>query len=561
MKTCRKWQIVIVAVMGLVLIWTGRLRADFTFGTPVNLGPKINSSCNEYDPAVSADGLELYFQSCRAGGNGDTDLYIATRHSVEEEWQPAVDLGPTVNSSSAESGPSLSADGLTLYFNSNRPGGFGGHDLYMTTRDSRQSLWKKPVNLGPAVNSEFNEINPNISSDGLSLYFGDVEGNSVAPRPGGMGSTDIWVSTRASVSDYWGTPVNLGSPVNTSVTDGSPEISDDGLLLFINRWNDKSDGGAFFDICVATRSTPQDAWGVPINLGAPVNGPSWDGNAELSSDGRTLYFASTRSNAFGYTDLWQASVTPITDFNGDGKIDEAEVRIMTENMDKDEPLCDIAPTPFGDGIVDVRDMAVLMKYACKDIDDPTLTACWKFDEAEGLVAYDCTSLYDGVLVGNPSWQPDAGAAGGALALNGAGDYVATACACNPSDKPLSVFAWVKDGSPGQAILSQETGVNWLVVDAATGALASELKGNSRFSSRLISKAVITDGKWHRVGLVLDEAGRTLYVDGAVVAQDAQNKVTSAYGNLNIGAGKDLATGSFWSGMIDDVRIYNRAVKP
>jgi len=90
---------------------------------------------------------------------------------------------------------------------------------------------------------------------------------------------------------------------------------------------------------------------------------------------------------------------------------------------------------------------------------------------------------------------------------------------------------------------------------------SELKGNNRFSCRLVSKTVITDGQWHRVGLVLDGAGRTLYVDGAMVAQDTQNKVTAAYGGLHIGGGKDLAAGTFWSGLIDDVRIYNRIVKP
>ncbi len=561
MKTMRDWQIVTVTIVGLVLTWTGRLRADFAFGTPVNLGSRVNSSDNEYDPAVSADGLELYFQSSRPGGKGDSDLYVARRASVQDEWQTAANLGPVVNSAAAEFGPSLSSDGLTLYFNSNREGGVGGHDVYMTTRQSRVSPWTEPVNLGPIVNSKFDEVNPNISSDGLSLYFADPEGDNIAGRPGGMGSTDVWLCTRASIDDPWGPPVNLKPPVNTGASDGSPEISDDGLLLFINRYQNRgTTDGLFFDIAVAARSTPQAPWGKPISLGAPVNGVSWDGNAELSADGRTLYFVSTRNNSAGYTDLYQVSINPIVDFNGDGKVDDAEVRIMTESLGKDDPLCDIGPTPFGDGIVDIRDVAVLTRYACTDIDDPTLTACWKFDEAEGMVAYDCTSLHHGDLKGNPKWQPDAGVAGGALAMNGAGDYVTATCVCNPSDRPLSVFAWVKGGAPGQVILSQRTGANWLIVDAATGALATQLKSDGRFGRNLVSSAVITDGQWHRVGLVIDDVSRTLYVDGAAVAQDTQDSIAGAYGNLNIGAGRDLTAGSFWSGLVDDVRIYSRAVK-
>ncbi len=562
MKTGRKWQIVATATVGVMLVsvWTGQARGDFVFGTPVNLGSLVNSSDSEYDPSVSADGLELYFQSSRAGGQGNSDLYVAQRPSVQDPWQAAVNLGPVVNSAAAESGPSLSSDGLTLYFNSNREGGSGGDDLYMTTRDSREEPWGKPVNLGPVVNSAFGDINPNISSDGLSLYFADVEGDSVAPRPGGVGSTDVWLSTRASLSDPWGPPVNLGAPVNSMTTDGSPEISSDGLLLFMNRWHNNSEA-AFFDIWVATRATAQDPWGAPMNLGTSVNTNNWEGNAELSADGRTLYFISDRSGGQGSSDLWEASISPIVDFNGDGKVDEAEVRIMAKSLGQDDPRCDIGPTPFGDGVVDMKDVAVLTQYAAQEVQDPTLLACWKFDETGGVVACECTQASDGTLVGGPIWRPEEGAVGGAIQLDGVDDHVTTELVCNPSRKPISVFAWIKGGAAGQVIVSQRAGANWLSVDAATGALATELKNNTRFSCRLVSKAVITDGKWHRVGLVLDGVGRTLYVDGAVVAQDKQDHIIAAYGGLCIGTGKDLAAGSFWSGLVDDVRIYNRVVEP
>jgi Tol biopolymer transport system component len=559
MNTGRKWQMVAMTALAIASVWLGRARADYILGAPKNLGPQVNSSDFEYDPAISADGLELYFQSYRAGGYGSSDLYVTKRVSIHDEWQPAQNLGPTVNSASGDSGPSLSADGLTLYFNSNRPGGFGGHDLYMTTRENRLALWGKPVNLGPAVNTEFGEINPNISRDGLSLYFADREGDSnVAPRPGGLGSPDIWLTTRASLADPWGPPANVGAPVNSGVTDGAPELSDDGLLLFFSRWfND----GTYHDIWVAARSTPQESWGSSAPLPTPANSDTWDANPELSADGRTLYFVSDRGNATGITDIWEISITPVVDLNGDGKVDREDIRAIMNNWGTNNPHCDIGPTPFGDGIVDMTDLEVLTRYASDDITDPTLLACYKFDETGGVVAVECAAACDGKLMGNPRWRPDAGAVGGAIELDGIDDYVSTALVHDPSRGAFSVFGWVKGGRPGQVILSQASGANWLVADGGTGALMTDLKSGARSNAKLPSQTVITDGNWHRIGLVWDGSHRTLYVDDEPVAEDTQNGLKSIYSDLAIGTGKDLAPGTFWSGLIDDVRIYTRVVKP
>jgi hypothetical protein len=559
MSTGRKWQMVAVAGLMLALVWAGQARGDYVFGTPKNLGPQVNSSDFEYDPALSADGLELYFQSYRAGGYGSSDLYVTKRVSVGDEWQPPQNLGPTVNSASGDSGPSLSYDGLTLYFNSNRPGGFGGHDLYMTTRENRLAPWGKPVNLGPVVNSEFGEINPNISRDGLSLYFADREGDSSAlPRPGGLGSPDIWLTTRASLADPWGPAVNLGAPVNSGVTDGAPELSDDGLLLFFSRW---FNNGTYHDVWVAARSTPQDPWGTPVPLPTPANSNTYDANPEFSADGRTLYFVSDRGNVAGTTDLWEVSIAPVVDLNGDGKVDREDIRVIMNNWGTNNPHCDIGPTPFGDGVVDMQDLAVLTRYAADDIADPTLLACYKFDETAGVVAAECAAACNGKLMGNPTWRPDAGAVGGAIELDGVDDYVFAPVIRNPSQGPLSVFAWIKGGKPGQVILSQMAGANWMVADAGTGALMTDLRSATRASVKLASQTVITDGNWHRIGLVWDGSYRTLYVDDEPVAEDTENSLRSVYSELAIGAGKDLAPGTFWSGLIDDVRIYNRAVKP
>jgi len=80
---------------------------------------------------------------------------------------------------------------------------------------------------------------------------------------------------------------------------------------------------------------------------------------------------------------------------------------MTENLGKDEPLCDIGPTPFGDGVVDMKDLTVLTQCATQELQDPTLVACWRFDETEGTAACDCAQACDGQLIGGPIWQPEA----------------------------------------------------------------------------------------------------------------------------------------------------------
>ena len=139
---------------------------------------------------------------------------------------------------------------------------------------------------------------------------------------------------------------------------------------------------------------------------------------------------------------------------------------------------------------------------------------------------------------------------------------------DPADPEMSsgfsVFAWVKGGAPGQVVISQ-TGsarsANWLWAGSSEGYLATELKGGGRGSGPLVSDTIITDGAWHHIGFAWDGSSRTLYVDDVAVITDTHDQLGSLDGGLNIGAGKNLDAGSFWSGLIDDVRIYNRPVEP
>ena len=115
-----------------------------------------------------------------------------------------MNLGATVNSSSDDRRPSISFDGNTLYFSSNRPGGQGDFDIWKTTKVG--DAWDQPTNLGSPINTAYKDFLPSISSDGNTLYF-------ISDRPGGQG-LDIWMSNK--VGGVWTAPVNLGTTVNSA---------------------------------------------------------------------------------------------------------------------------------------------------------------------------------------------------------------------------------------------------------------------------------------------------------------------------------------------------------
>jgi hypothetical protein len=260
----------------------------------------------------------------------------------------------------------------------------------------------------------------------------------------------------------------------------------------------------------------------------------------------------------------QARLSPVRvspDFNGDWNVDIEDLTILIKHWGQDDPAFDIAPPRLGDGIVDVQDLEALMHYWGQEIPKPGLIAHWNLDETDGIVAADGVGAANGTLVGDPVWQPAGGKVNGALQFDGIDDYVSTAFVADPSKRQLSIFAWVKGGAPGQVIISQENGIDWLKADAADGALMTELKYPSPKAKPLASQAVITDDNWHHVGVVWDGSNRMLYVDGIEVAKDAQAALAPATGSLHIAGPANLITGSFWSGVIDDVRIYDQAVKP
>ncbi len=286
-------------------------------------------------------------------------------------------------------------------------------------------------------------------------------------------------------------------------------------------------------------------------------------------DGQFALYAGTGGGQAVYR--WAEAVSmeaPSVDFNGDGNVDIRDLLRLIESWGQDDPMCDIAPPPFGDGIVDVQDLELLMSRWGQPVDDPTLIAHWALDEAEGNIARDSVAenkgSCDGYLMGDPVWQPTGGHLNGAIQLDGVDDCVITGFTLNSAEEAFSASAWINGGAPGQAVISETSGgncANWLCLDPSTGHLMTELQSPGRSSSPLLSETPIADGEWHRIGFVWDGLYRTLCVDGVAVAQDTQEGLKSASNGLYIGTGKAMAPGTYFSGLIDEVRIYNRALSP
>ena len=314
---------VVTSLLGLCFLADPQVpvaRADFTFGEPQNLGPVINTA--SYEAAGSIDGLELYL--CRISPGGDNwDIWVSTRRSVNDPWGPLSNLGPPVNSQYQETFLSPSSDGLTLYFSdlapaTPRPGGLGGSDIWMSTRASRTAPWGTPVNVGAPINSSANDSGASLSRDGLTFVF-------ASDRAGGFGDFDLWMCTRPTVQDRWGAAANLGPNVNSGYGDYCPILSPDGLVLVFCSVH-RPGGLGSHDAWMTTRKSTLAPWTPAVNLGPMVNSAGADGPSGFSADMRTLYFWSERPGGFGAYDAWQVPIIPIGDFNSAGKVDATGTR-------------------------------------------------------------------------------------------------------------------------------------------------------------------------------------------------------------------------------------------
>jgi Tol biopolymer transport system component len=295
----KRWKgLSVMALAAVLLLVAGMAPAQFEFGVPVHLGGGVNTAANEGSPKISHDGLELYFNSDRRGGYGAVDIWVSRRASVDAPWGAPENLGPQVNSEAIEIAPTISRDGLELYFSDylvHRDGGRGKADIWVARRANRGAAWGEAVNVGEVVNTEHNDITPELSADGLELYF-------ESDRPGGRGANDLWVARRTSRDAAWGEPQWLGPDLNTQAIEHCPNISGDGLTLFFDRTPVDS---KVADLLVATRRDIGAPWGTPTNLGHDHSGHS---ASSISADGSSFYYMASPPDGSAGNDLWMMPI-------------------------------------------------------------------------------------------------------------------------------------------------------------------------------------------------------------------------------------------------------------
>jgi hypothetical protein len=288
-----------VASLTLLASYLGAEPNFSDWSAPVNLGSTVNSASRDAAPAISKNGLSLYFTSNRPGGFGGVDIWVSQRNSEEEPWGTPVNLGALINTATNDSSPTLSRDGHRLFFQSTRNGGFGGLDLWASYREHAHDDfdWQTPVNLGGVVNSAFEDTDAeffqNDDSGVTQLFFS-------SNRPGGIGAFDFYVSQLTAEGAFG--PPTLVAELSSIATDPGLKIRFDGLEVFLFSARAAGFGGQ--DLWTATRETVLDPWSTPVNLGPLVNSADGEQRPSIASDRQTLYFGSNRPVGAGDFDLY-----------------------------------------------------------------------------------------------------------------------------------------------------------------------------------------------------------------------------------------------------------------
>lgn len=260
-----------------------------TFGAGAN--ENFNTDSTEGCPFISPDGKAFFIASNRAGGLGGLDIWVSTRTSENEPWSEPVNVGAPINTAANDFCPTIGRDGKTFFFASNRAGHCGetaNADLY-TTRLDKDFHARSVMHLGCVVNSAWDEHSPfpaEIAGQGPVLFYSSA-------RPfdelDAAGDHDVYYSPR--VGGVYLAGVAL-SEINTTANEGQPNVRRDGMELFF--WSDRVGGQGASDIYSSSKQSPLGPWETPVNLGPDVNSAFGETRPSLSWDGTTLYFGSTR---------------------------------------------------------------------------------------------------------------------------------------------------------------------------------------------------------------------------------------------------------------------------
>ncbi len=267
--------------------------------TITNLGPSINSKYADFCPAINADESMIVFTSRRENTTGNMldpqdnqyfeDIYFSKK--TNNTWQPAENVGKEINTNSHDACVGLSADGqeMIVYKTFSKENG----DLYIS--DLEGQSWTTPKDLGPNVNSKNWEPAASLSADGKTLFFS-------SNRPGGFGGTDIYVSKKTESGEF-GVAKLMGAEVNTPYDENSPFIHPDGKTLYFSSNGHKSIGG-FDIFATTVDLKTGEITSRTENLGYPINTANDDVFFVWSSDSKRAYFSSVREDGLGEKDIY-----------------------------------------------------------------------------------------------------------------------------------------------------------------------------------------------------------------------------------------------------------------
>ena len=255
------------------------------WGTPKPL-TELNTAGIDNAPWLSDDELTIYFTSDRFGNaNSDWDIFVATRSSISDPFGTPT-LMNNIATNQMERNHSLSPDGLTLFFATDRNGGLGALDLWMVTRDDTSDEFTNGNAVAlTVVNSTMTEYFPTISRDGLTLYFS-------SNRTGGAGNYDLWKSTRSTLTGLFGAPTNVGPPINTGAGESALAFTHDELTLYLqsNRGTDN------WDMWRSERATTTSGFSTPVAI-PELSTDNTEYIRWVSPDGNRAYFSSTPLSA------------------------------------------------------------------------------------------------------------------------------------------------------------------------------------------------------------------------------------------------------------------------
>jgi len=268
----------------------------------VNIGNAINTEFEEYAPVLNEDETLMIFTTRRRDGNLNEnvfkdnkpfeDIFMAEKNNGV--WSPAKNIGNTVNTEYHDSNLALSADGQQLFIYKDENNG----DIYVSNRNE-DGTWSYPEPLSENINSEgFKESSISISPDGSILFF-------ASDRPGGFGGSDIYFSVKDARGE-WGRSKNLGPMINTEYDDDGPFIDYDGKTLYFSSRGRKGMGG--HDIFRSEYDSANNDWMEPENLGFPINTPDDDIYFVSTKDGQRGYYASVREDGLGFADIYMVTI-------------------------------------------------------------------------------------------------------------------------------------------------------------------------------------------------------------------------------------------------------------